>query len=184
MRRDSSSRRLAAVLALASVAVASPAASASLPPQRDGVHTFSLGKRGRTFADENGVFNPKLFAEDYDHVSAKYRHGNARYKRNLAEGKIRKRAVPSSSGGELHPVHDIAKRQSSSGGGSSGSVELIDGELGQGALGRHSAHGASNRLTLGRARDLCVKSAVQLSLVASIRSTMATPTSELRSKSS
>ena len=117
---SSSSRKALAVLALASVAAASPAPLAQ-SSNGNTVHTYQLGKRGRSFADENGIFNPKLFAEDADHVASKYRHGNARYKRNLAQGKVQPRKRSS----VVHPVHDVAmqKRQS---GTSKGSVELID----------------------------------------------------------
>lgn len=120
-RRQTRSSRAAlaatAVLALATSAAATPAP----------YHEYSIARRSRTFADEHGVFDPKLFKEDYDHVAAKYRHANERYKRNLAEGKVQHRKRDT----VVHPVHDLAaldKRQSS--GGSSGSVELIDCELG------------------------------------------------------
>jgi len=115
----SSSSKALAVLALASVAAASPAPP---PSGRNSVHTFQLAKRGRTFADENGIFNPTLFAEDADLIASKYRHGNARYKRNLEQGKVQQRKRSS----VVQPVHDIAVQKRQSSGGSKGSVELID----------------------------------------------------------
>ena len=91
---------------------------------------YQISKRGRSFADEHGVFVPALFQEDKEHVANKYRHGNARYKRNLREGKIapQKKHKRAGAGAALAPVHDVneqrlARRQN---GGNQGSVELID----------------------------------------------------------
>lgn len=118
-----------AALGLAAVAAVQQAAAAPQQAHTDSTaYTFSLARRGRSFADENGIFSPKLFQEDKEHVANKYRHGNARYKRNLAEGRIaeqqqerQRQRRKRSEGGQLH---DVNKRQSS--GGNSGSVELID----------------------------------------------------------
>jgi len=125
---SSASTSTSALAALALLAAASATAAAASPAGP--VQRYQISKRGRSFADEHGVFVPALFQEDKEHVANKYRHGNARYKRNLREGKIapQKKQKRAGAGAALAPVHDVneqrlARRQN---GGNQGSVELID----------------------------------------------------------
>jgi len=109
------------------LALAAASASTSATPTGSSSNTgnaqkYQISKRGRTFADADGIFNPALFKEDKDHIAAKYQHGKAQYKRNLEAGKVQQRKRSE----VIQPVHDISKLRARQSGGNRGSVELID----------------------------------------------------------
>ena len=103
---------------------------------------FALNKRSRSFQDANGMFDVSAFEKEKEMVAQKYAHSNARYRRNLEEGKVKVRSRQKRNT-EEEPVYDMAKREyiytSSSrnhhqqhskrqSSGTTGSVELIDCE--------------------------------------------------------
>ena len=118
------------VLTLASTSARPAAAAAPSQAEEAGFHTYNLARRGRMFTDGNGMFDTSAFKAEKEHVANKYAHSNARYKRNLEEGRSRAiRTKKRSRRSRIEPFdiakQSLARRQNS---GGSGSVELIDGE--------------------------------------------------------
>lgn len=133
-----------ALLAVLSTSTTSSSASPMQPPESSSTskqaHRYTLSRRSRTFADEHGMFDVSAFQQEKEMVAHKYAHSNARYRRNLEQGRVRLRSRRRDERSTPSPVYDVAKRQyvdehhhhhhskrqSSSSGGSTGSVELID----------------------------------------------------------
>lgn len=105
-------------------------------------YRYALAKRSRSFQDANGLFDVSAFQKEKEMVAQKYAHSNARYRRNLEQGKVKVRSRRSHTiQEEEQPVYDMATRQyihtgsrsrqskrqsSSSSSGTTGSVELTD----------------------------------------------------------
>ena len=122
------SMRASTQLALVALALSSSASTSAGAPGPAGVHTYQLARRGRSFADHAGVFDPTALAADRDRVASKYAHSNARYKRNLHQGRLPPKQPRRRSSLNTPAPYDVSqhlsRRQSSSAG--SGSVPLTD----------------------------------------------------------
>ncbi|CAD6586459.1 MAG: hypothetical protein CYPHOPRED_003543 [Cyphobasidiales sp. Tagirdzhanova-0007] len=120
--------RASTQLALVALALSSSASTSAGAPGPAGVHTYQLARRGRSFADHAGVFDPTALAADRDRVASKYAHSNARYKRNLHQGRLPPKQPRRRSSLNTPAPYDVSqhlsRRQSSSAG--SGSVPLTD----------------------------------------------------------
>lgn len=131
---------LALLAVLSSSATSSTSASPTQPQEAGGssskqAYRYALGKRARTFADASGMFDVSAFQQEKDMVVHKYAHANARYRRNLEQGKVHVRSRRAERSEPL-PVYDVSKREyvgssrllkrQNSSSGSTGSVELID----------------------------------------------------------